>query len=312
MERHNVRILMLLFMLLGVAETLNNLTDLENLAGKLVFYQMEGNATYVRDTGELASDVPTETMFQLFDPQKDFSKAKFSYTWDLGNGEVIEGTEPVVRYHYAESGNYTLQLKVGVNMTKSSSQITGVYSMDVQVLDAIKHIELKGPIDYEVSQNTSLAVHVDGSPPMWVCWRFLPNCVPDLSGGCTLTLLYENVLRLNHTFTSAGVHCLDITVRNDISKLQSSFSLYVKRNSNTHVFFILLCAAILLATFSFIAVIACRPRHHNRTLFSTSSNALFLKNRESDGQSRILFNFLNVEKEEKAPLLFQSGTQYSS
>uniref|UniRef100_A0A673AJS3 Transmembrane protein 130 n=1 Tax=Sphaeramia orbicularis TaxID=375764 RepID=A0A673AJS3_9TELE len=238
----------------------------ENLAGKLVFYQMEGNATYVRDTGELASDVPTETMFQLFDPQKDFSKAKFSYTWDLGNGEVIEGTEPVVRYHYAESGNYTLQLKVGVNMTKSSSQITGVYSMDVQVLDAIKHIELKGPIDYEVSQNTSLAVHVDGSPPMWVCWRFLPNCVPDLSGGCTLTLLYENVLRLNHTFTSAGVHCLDITVRNDISKLQSSFSLYVKRNSNTHVFFILLCAAILLATFSFIAVIACRPRHHNRTL----------------------------------------------
>lgn len=47
---------------------------------------MEGNATYVRDTGELASDVPTETMFELFDPQKNFSQAKFTYTWDLGNG----------------------------------------------------------------------------------------------------------------------------------------------------------------------------------------------------------------------------------
>lgn len=58
----------------------------ENIAGRLVFYQMEGNATYVRDTGELASDVPTETMFELFDPQKNFSNAKFSYTWDLGNG----------------------------------------------------------------------------------------------------------------------------------------------------------------------------------------------------------------------------------
>lgn len=58
----------------------------ENIAGRLVFYQMEGNATYVRDTGELASDVPTETMFELFDPQKNFSDAKFSYTWDLGNG----------------------------------------------------------------------------------------------------------------------------------------------------------------------------------------------------------------------------------
>lgn len=58
----------------------------ENIAGKLVFYQMEGNATYVRDTGELASEVPTETMFELFDPQKNFSTAKFTYTWDLGNG----------------------------------------------------------------------------------------------------------------------------------------------------------------------------------------------------------------------------------
>jgi len=58
----------------------------ENIAGKLVFYQMEGNATRVRATGELASDVPTETTFELFDPQKNFSTAKFTYTWDLGNG----------------------------------------------------------------------------------------------------------------------------------------------------------------------------------------------------------------------------------
>lgn len=104
--------MLLLLAVLGVAETADPLTDLgrsrgishlnfflqasqinisvtiwtENIAGKLVFYQMDGNATYVRDTGELASDIPTETMFELFDPQKSFSKAKFTYTWDLGNG----------------------------------------------------------------------------------------------------------------------------------------------------------------------------------------------------------------------------------
>lgn len=60
--------------------------QIENIAGKLVFYQMEGNATYVRDTGELASDVLTETTFQLYDPQKNFTNTKFTYTWDLGNG----------------------------------------------------------------------------------------------------------------------------------------------------------------------------------------------------------------------------------
>ncbi|GLD57594.1 transmembrane protein 130 [Lates japonicus] len=304
--------MLLLLVPLGVAETTDPLTDLENIAGKLVFYQMDGNATYVRDTGELASDVPTETMFELFDPQRNFSSAKFTYTWDLGNGEVIQGTEPVVRYHYSESGNYTLRLKVGVNVTKSAPPITGVYSTDVQVLDAIKKIELTGPSDYEVSQDTSLAFHVDGSPPMWVCWRFLTNCVPDITGGCTLTMLYENTLRLNYTFTSTGVHCLDISVRNDISKLQTSFSLYVKRNTNPHMFFILSCAAILVATFSFITVIACRPRHQIRPQIAASSNAVFLKSLDSDGQSRILFNFSNVERGEKEPLLMQHGTQYSS
>ncbi|KAK5850592.1 hypothetical protein PBY51_001459 [Eleginops maclovinus] len=314
MDRKNVLwILMLLpLVALGEAEISDPLTDLENIAGKLVFYQMEGNATYVRDTGELASDIPTETMFELFNPPKNFSLAKFTYTWDLGNGEVIQGTEPVIRYNYSESGNYTLRLKVGGKVTTLSPLLTDVYSTDVQVLDAIKNIEMKGPADYEVSQNTSLAFHVDGSPPIWVCWRFLPNCVPDLTGGCTLTMLYENTLRLNHTFTSTGVHCLDISVRNEISKLQTSFSIYVKRSNNAHMFFILSCAAILIATFSFIAVIACRPRHQNRTQIATSSNAVFLKNNDSEGQSRILFNFHDAQRGEKEPLLLQFGAPYSS
>lgn len=62
--------------------------QIENIAGKLVFYQMEGNATYVRNTGELASDVLTETTFEFNDPQKTFPNTKFTYTWDLGNGYV--------------------------------------------------------------------------------------------------------------------------------------------------------------------------------------------------------------------------------
>ncbi|XP_029954784.1 transmembrane protein 130 [Salarias fasciatus] len=305
-------VMVLLLVPLGGAQTTTPLTELENIAGKLVFYQTEGNATLVRDTGELASDVPTETMFELFDPHQNFSTASFTYTWDLGNGEVIQGTEPFVRYHYSESGNYTLQLKVGVNVTKYTPPITGVYSMDVQVLDAIRHIELKGPSDYEMSQNTSLAFHVDGSPPMWVCWRFLRDCKADPRQGCTLTVLYENTLRLNHTFTSAGVHCLDISVRNDVSKLQTSFSLFVRRSNNVHMFFMLSCAAILVATFSFIAVIACRPRRHSKAQPASFSDAVFMKTREEDDQGAIRLTFPALERGEKAPLLLQYGPQYCS
>lgn len=270
---------------------------------------MEGNETYVRNAGELASDVQTETMFELSDPQQTLGAEGLTYTWDLGNGKVIQGKEPVVRYLYSESGNYTLQLKVGTNITTSSSALTGIYSTDIKVLDAVKHIELKEPSDYPVSQNIGLSFHVDGSPPMWVCWKFLHDCVPDPTATCTLTMLYENILHLNHTFTSAGVHCLDISVSNDISKKQTSFSLYVKENSKPHVFFIVSSAAVFLAMFSFIAMIACRPRR-SRQQIAVSSNALFLKSQEHVS-SRVQLNFSPLKKEEKQPLLLPYATQYS-
>ncbi|XP_061564289.1 transmembrane protein 130 [Cololabis saira] len=311
-RQHPAWILMLFLPVLPVgAGTAGPFTESENITGKLVFYQRVGNATYVRDT-ELASAIPTETMFDFFDPNKNFSYGKFTYNWDLGNGQVFQGSEPFIHYLYPQPGNYTLRLKIGGKKgPKYSMPVEGVFSQDVQVLDAIKNIEMMGPSDYKVSQDTSLAFHIDGSPPMWVCWRFLANCIPDPTESCTLTMVYENTLQLNHTFTSAGFHCLDINIRNDISKLQTSFSLYVRRNNNTHLIFILTCAAILLATFSFIIVIACRPRHYKSQLPS-SSNAIFMKNQDSEAQSRILFNVSNVGVGERDPLMLQHGTQYSS
>lgn len=40
---------------------------------------------------------------------------------------------------------------------------------------------------------------------------------------------------------------------------------HVSITGSPHMFFILSCAAVLVATFSFIAIIACRPRHHSRS-----------------------------------------------
>lgn len=40
---------------------------------------------------------------------------------------------------------------------------------------------------------------------------------------------------------------------------------HVSIPDSPHMFFILSCAAVLVATFSFIAIIACRPRHHSRS-----------------------------------------------
>ncbi|XP_031660940.1 uncharacterized protein tmem130 isoform X3 [Oncorhynchus kisutch] len=85
-----------------------------------------GNATYVR---ELASEVPTETKFERFDPRNTLRTDKFNYTWDFGNGEVL-----YVHHKYLSSGNYTLRLRVGAQVNKSSTPLTGVYTMDITVL----------------------------------------------------------------------------------------------------------------------------------------------------------------------------------
>lgn len=53
---------------------------------------------------------------------------------DFRCSKVIQGTEPVVRYNYPESGNYTLRLKIGVNVTEYAPLLTDSYSRDVQVL----------------------------------------------------------------------------------------------------------------------------------------------------------------------------------
>ncbi|CAL8302169.1 unnamed protein product [Lota lota] len=82
---------------------------------------------------------------------------------------------------------------------------------------------MEGASSYQVAKNVSMVFHVDGS----------------------------------------GLHCLDISVHNDISTLQSSFSVYVGRGPYSNLFFIMSCLAVLAATFSFIGISACRPRHSN-------------------------------------------------
>lgn len=45
----------------------------------------------------------------------------------------------------------------------------------------------------------------------------------------------------------------------------ATFMTYFLISGSVHLFFILSCAAVLVATFSFIAIIACRPRHSSRS-----------------------------------------------
>ncbi|KAL7857163.1 hypothetical protein SRHO_G00160620 [Serrasalmus rhombeus] len=117
-----------------------------HVLGKVTLHQTEGNSTYLRDTGELAANIPTMVSFELSDHQRYLRTARFMYTWDLGNGDVIVGLEPILHCQYASSGSYTFRLSVGANITRAV-RLTGLYFMNLIVLDAITSIELRGPLN---------------------------------------------------------------------------------------------------------------------------------------------------------------------
>ncbi len=73
------------------------------------------------------------------------------------------------------------------------------------------------------------------SPPVWLCWRVLSECHTPSPTSCNLVRLYGNIFNLNYTFRSVGTHCLDLSVRNNISNLQTSYNIYVQssRKYNT-------------------------------------------------------------------------------
>uniref|UniRef100_A0A672KS22 Uncharacterized protein n=1 Tax=Sinocyclocheilus grahami TaxID=75366 RepID=A0A672KS22_SINGR len=232
-----------------------------NIKGRIIFHQMEDNSTYLRDSGKLASYIPTLVSFEHFDPRHTLHS--------LSHTEVRKGPEPFVKCHYTSSGNYTFQLSIEAN-TPQNSRWTGLYSIDLTVLDAIKTIELRGALIYNVDQSSikklfgtwECVVCVDFYSVVWLCWRVLSECYTPSPTSCNLVRLYGNIFNLNYTFRSVGPHCLDLSVRNNISNLQTSYNIYVQ-SSPVSLIFILPCAAVIVATLIFISVSVCRPRQQS-------------------------------------------------
>ncbi|XP_065098615.1 transmembrane protein 130 isoform X2 [Paramisgurnus dabryanus] len=278
---------------------------------------MEGNFTYLRDSGDLATYVPTLVTFELSDPRHNLQSVAFTYTWGLGNGQVFEGPDPFVQCRYTTPGNYTFKLSIGSNTTKQS----GLYSIDLHVLDAIRSIELRGPLIYNVDQSSSLSFHVEGSPPVWICWRVLSDCLSSSPTSCNLIRLYKNVFNLNYTFTSVGTYCLEVNVTNDISNLQTSYNIYVQNSHVNHLIFILPSAALIVATLIFISVSVCCPQESCLMCKTPEEDAndVSFTDMEMHGKEDTTISLkdncifsVSTQTNEAQPLLDQQNTSYNT
>nr|XP_055031447.1 transmembrane protein 130 isoform X5 [Misgurnus anguillicaudatus] len=263
-----------------------------NVPGKITFHQMKGNYTYLRDSGDLATYVPTLVTFELSDPRHHLQSVAFTYTWGLGNGQVYEGPDPFVQCRYTTPGNYTFKLSIEANTTKQS----GLYSIDLTVLDAIQSIELRGPLNYNVDKSSSLFFHVGGSPPVWICWRVLSDCHSSSPASCNLIRIYKNVFNLTYTFTSVGAYCLEVNVTNDISNLQTSYNIYVQNS---------LCCPLQESH------LTCKTLEENTNDVSFTDVEMHGKDTNVSLKNNCLFS-ISTQKNEAQPLLDQQNTSYNT
>ncbi|XP_060548839.1 transmembrane protein 130 [Pantherophis guttatus] len=114
---------------------------------------------------------------------------------------------------------------------------------------AVKSVNITGATEARVMENLNLSLHIQGSPPLSLCWLIKTECIPLHWGDqCHLVVINSTQYYLNHTFNNAGQYCLSIRVENRVNILQSYQEIQIRPSGIPPVFFILPCVILLLAT----------------------------------------------------------------
>ncbi|XP_043945633.1 transmembrane protein 130 [Protopterus annectens] len=237
----------------SIAQNATVLQFTESVVGNILIAQADGNATFVNDSTNLATETVTKMSFVLHDPSSYLSTALFSYKWEFGDGNTFLTDVPEAEHIYTTAGSYTLKLRVGARLRGSQNMKIGYFSSYLQLFDPVKSIKVKGPTSTIVEQNLSLSIHVNGSPPLSLCWHMSSECVA-LSNQCSsLVNISTPHYSLDYQFNATGRKCLSLSVWNRVSMLQAYHAITVTHNSVLPLLFILPCAILLVIVIGFIA-----------------------------------------------------------
>ncbi|KAK9393131.1 putative transmembrane protein [Crotalus adamanteus] len=114
--------------------------------------------------------------------------------------------------------------------------------------DAVRSINITGATEAHVMENLNLSLHIQGSPPLSLCWLIKTECIVLVGDQCHLVMMNSTQYYLNHTFINAGEYCLSIRVENRVNILQSYQEIQIRPLGIHPVSFILPCLILLLAT----------------------------------------------------------------
>uniref|UniRef100_A0A4W2FXP7 Transmembrane protein 130 n=1 Tax=Bos indicus x Bos taurus TaxID=30522 RepID=A0A4W2FXP7_BOBOX len=204
-----------------VARSLLVLPITEFLVGNLVVTQ---NTSLPWPSSYLTKTV-LKVSFLLHDPSNFFKNASFLYSWDFGDGTQMVTRDGTVYYNYSIIGSFTVKVKVVAGWEqvtpdagKGILQKTGDFSASLKLQETLRGIQVFGPNLIQTFQKMVVTLNFLGSPPLNVCWRLKPECLPLEEGECHPVSVDSTAYNLTHIFRDPGDYCFSIQAENVISK----------------------------------------------------------------------------------------------
>ncbi|XP_027512245.1 transmembrane protein 130 [Corapipo altera] len=235
-----------------VARNVTVLQITEFITGNLTIAQIEDSEVVTRGSSSSTGTV-TRISFSLHDPSHYFKSASFVYNWDFGDGVYQITKEPFVYCNCSSLGNRTVHLKVVAEWEQIGSiihereimQKTGDFTTALELLDAVKSINVVGSRETHVMENLNLSLHINGTPPLALCWLIKSECIPLEGDKCHLVEISGSCYNLSHTFRDAGQYCLSIRVENGVTMLQTYHGIKVWPTGIHPAFLVLVCIALV-------------------------------------------------------------------
>ncbi|XP_064414903.1 transmembrane protein 130 [Latimeria chalumnae] len=135
------------------------------------------------------------------------------------------------------------------------------------VSDAVTSIEVKGPTSIKTQQTLTLAIAVNGSPPLTLCWLIVAfEWTSGETEKCHQVVLNETHYNLSYSFNASGKYFLSVNAKNDISMLQAYHDITVWQNNTNPLLFILPCTLFILVLLAFIIFTTFRTSMHHKDL----------------------------------------------
>ncbi|XP_062444129.1 transmembrane protein 130 [Rhea pennata] len=256
-----------------VARNVTVLHVTEFITGNLTIAQIEGS-TFIKQGSSSSTDTVTRISFCLHDPSDYFKSASFVYNWNFGEGMYQITKEPFVYYNHSAVGNRTVHLKViaewqqigNIIHERETLQKTGDFTTALELLDAVKSINVVGSRETHVMENLSLSLHINGSPPLALCWLIKAECIPLEGEKCHLVVINGSCYNLSHTFRAAGQYCLSVRVENGVTMLQTYHEIKVWPTGIQPAFFILLCIALVSVVLGLVLYTTFRSNTQHKDL----------------------------------------------